>query len=398
MTTRDVPPADAPDAAVDHDQLVAEICRRTGESSGDVRTIVEAEVRSVAPLLGRVAQQRLAEDAVAALTGLGPLDGLLRDPAVDEVLVNRGSEIWIDRNGRLERAGDLRDHRLEHLVERILAPVGRRVDRTAPIVDARLPDGSRVCAVIEPVAVDGPMLSIRRFAQHVRQLTDFTDPAGARWCREIVAARCNVVVSGPTSSGKTSLLAALVGEVAEHERLVVLEDTTELAVAHPHVVRLEARPATADLPSSVGLDQLVRTAMRLRPDRLIVGEVRGDEAVAMVQAMNTGHDGSLTTCHANSAHDAMLRLESLVLRAAPTWPLAAIREQLQRSVDVVIHVGRDPTDGTRSIRSIAEVAPPASATSGGEARSAVLRQLHPEAPDADTGHGAPLRRRRRERS
>jgi len=324
--------------------------------AGDVRDVVAAEVRAAAPLLGRETQRSVTDAAVARLAGLGPLEPLLRDPSVDEVLVNRGREIWVDRAGVLEAVGELGDHRVEHLVERILAPIGRRLDRTSPIVDARLADGSRVCAVIPPLAVDGPTLSIRRFAREVRPLCDFTDAAGARRCQEIIDAGCNVVVSGPTSSGKTSLLASLVAMVPEGERVLLLEDTSELPARHPHLVRLETRPATADLPAPIELDDLVRAALRLRPDRLVIGEVRGVETLALVQAINTGHDGSLTTCHANSAADALLRLESLVLQAAPSWPLVAIREQLRRSVDVVVHVRRDTTSGTRHIETIAEVA------------------------------------------
>jgi pilus assembly protein CpaF len=374
----------------DHEPLVEEVCRRATEIAGDVRDVVAAAARGVAPLLDRDAQQLIADAAVARLAGLGPLAALLDDPSVDEVLVNRGHEVWVDRGGVLERAGDLAGQRVEHLAERILAPIGRRLDRTSPIVDARLADGSRVCAVIEPLAVDGPALSIRRFAQRVRPLSDFVDEAGANRCREIVDAGCNIVVSGPTSSGKTSLLASLVALVSERERLLLLEDTSELPARHPHLVRLESRPATADLPRPIQLDDLVRTALRLRPDRLIIGEVRGGEALALVQAINTGHDGSLTTCHANSATDALLRLESLVLQAAPTWPLTAIREQLRRSIDVVIHVRRDTLSGRRRIETVAEVDPERSTDSGAPR----LRALHAAGDDATPV--VPLRRGRRD--
>jgi pilus assembly protein CpaF len=242
----------------------------------------------------------------------------------------------------------------------VLAPLGRRVDRTSPIVDARLADGARVCAVLPPVAVDGPALSIRRFRRRILPHESFTDDVGVGLLHELLHARCNLVVVGATSSGKTSLVAALLSEIDPSHRLVIVEDTAELPLRHPHALRLEARPPTIDGPGAVDLAQLVRTSLRLRPDRIVVGEARGDEVLALVQAMNTGHDGSISTCHANSPTDALLRLESLVLQAAPTWPLAAIRHQLARSIDVVIHLERDE-DGARRIIELAEVTAPSPA-------------------------------------
>jgi len=322
----------------------------------DLRRLIEREVRFVAPLADTATQARFADAADARLTGIGELDEWVRDPAVDEVLVNADSEIWIDRGGALQRVGRLSGQPLEHIIERILAPIGRRLDSTSPIVDARLADGSRVCAVSAPVSVDGTCLSIRRFAAEPRSLASFTDPPGALLMAEIVAARCNLVVTGATSSGKTSLLASIIASLPASERIVVIEDTAELPLGTRHVVRLEARPASPDGPPPITLPELVRTALRLRPDRLVVGEIRGDEVLGMVQAMNTGHDGSFSTVHANGPLDAMYRLESLVLRAAPTWPMLAIREQLARSIDVVVHVGRG-ADGTRRIQSVSEVLP-----------------------------------------
>jgi pilus assembly protein CpaF len=343
---------------LDDDRTIDELCRRATNRAGDVRQIVGDEVRRVAPLLGPDEQRRLAARALARLNGLGELEVLLADRSIDEIMVNSECDIWIDRCGSLTRAGSLEHQRVEHLVERILAPIGRRVDRTSPIVDARLPDGSRVCAVLPPVAVRGTVLSIRRFSSEVRPLTDFVEGTGLDLCRRVVQSRCNIVVSGATSSGKTSLLAALVGEVPVDERLLVIEDTAELSVAPRNVVRLEARPALADGPPPVELADLVRAALRLRPDRIVVGEVRGDEVVALVQAMNTGHDGSISTCHSNGPLDTLLRLESLVLQAAPSWPLVAIRQQIQRSIDVVVHVVRRQSDGRRMISSIDEVRRP----------------------------------------
>jgi pilus assembly protein CpaF len=303
--------------------------------------------------------------AIARLSGLGELDKFLHDPEVNEVMVNAGSEIWIDRAGRLRRVGSLTNDRVDHLIERVLSPIGRRVDRSSPIVDARLPDGARVCAVLPPIAVDGATMCIRRFSALTRPLDTFTDDAGVGLCREILDQRCNVLVTGATSSGKTSLVASLLGSLPSHERLVIVEDTTELPVSAAHTVRLEARPPFVDGPAPIDLEGLVRTALRLRPDRIVVGEVRGNEVLALVQAMNTGHDGSLSTCHANGPLDALLRLESLVLQAAPTWPLMAIREQLARSIDVIVHIERGRVDRSRRIASISEVVLASSEVGGG---------------------------------
>lgn len=342
-------PPDPPDPDV-----IDALCARVADVPGDVREIVERHVGAVAPLVHGPARTRLVAAAVARLAGLDALDLLLADPSVDEVLVNRGGEIWIERHGRLERAGTIPEATVPVVLERVLAPLGRRLDRTDPIVDARLPDGSRVCAVVAPVAVDGTTVSIRRMARTARPLDEFAEPEVVALVHELVDRRCNLVVSGATSSGKTSLLASLLGLVPPEERIVVLEDTTELATPDGHVVRLEARAANADGVRAVALHELVRTALRLRPDRLVVGEVRGDEVLAMVQAMNTGHDGSLSTCHANSVIDTLGRLETLVLQAAPAWPLDAVRRQLRRSIDAVVHVARGP-GGVRRIVAVGEL-------------------------------------------
>ena len=335
--------------------LVDVVCTSVRDQPGDLAELIDRAVRRLAPLATSHERSELRSAAFAQMAGLGTLDTLVSDPEVDEVLVN-GDEVWIDRHGRLEPCGRLTGTTVEQMIERILAPIGRRVDRTTPIVDARLPDGARVCAVVAPVAVNGSSLSIRRFSAAVRPLTDFTDAGGVALLDQVVTRRCNVVVCGATSSGKTSLLASMVDSITDDERLIVLEDTTELPCRALHVVRLEARPATVEGVAPVSLSDLVRTALRLRPDRLIVGEVRSNECLALVQAMNTGHDGSLSTCHANGPLDALLRLESLVLQAAPQWPLAAVRHQLARSIDVIIHVDR--VEGRRRVSEICEVVPP----------------------------------------
>ena len=372
------------DRPVDDDELVREVCRVVVDQPGDTAALVADEVRRRAPLHTPDARLELTRQAIAHLSGLGELDALLRDPSVDEVMVNGGGDIWVDRQGTLEAVGALRHATVEHLIERVIAPLGRRLDRTSPIVDARISDGSRVCAALAPVAVDGTVLAIRRFRREPLRVDAFCAGDTLDLLSEIVDARCNLVISGATSSGKTSLVGALLGTVAPTERLVVVEDTTELPLRHAHVVRLEARPATVDGPPPIDLAQLVRTALRLRPDRLVVGEVRGDEVLALVQAMNTGHDGSISTCHANSPLDALLRLESLVMQAAPTWPLAAIRHHLARSIDVIVHVDRRGTK--REVAAISELA--RATTDDSDAR---LREL----TTRDRGVIGALTRRRR---
>lgn len=276
------------------------------------------------------------------------------DPLVREIMVNAGREIWIEREGGVEYVDTLPVGELSRIIERILLPIGRRVDHASPVVDARLPDGSRVCIVIPPVAVDGPCLSIRRF--HVRDLplTAFGGDDVAELLRDIMHQRCNVVVAGAASSGKTTLLNALCGCVTPGERVITVEDIAELRLQTKHVLRFEARPATYDGSLEVSLATLLRSALRMRPDRFVLGEVRGNEAVDMLTAMNTGHHGSLATCHANSSDDALRRIESMVLQATPQWPLAAVREHLQAAVDVIVCVERSP-NGHRRVSHITEV-------------------------------------------
>lgn len=296
-------------------------------------------------------------DLVAEQSPLGGLERWLHDPRVTEVLVNGGHDVWVERDGRLSLVGHIRRSTLLAVVEHVLAPVGRRLDRTQPVVDARLADGSRLCAVIEPVAVDGPCLAIRRFGDTERNLGDFASPEVAAVLHELVDARCNVMVSGATSSGKTTLLNALARLVEPHSRVITLEDVAELRLQHPHVVRLETREATPEGVGEISLEHLLRAALRLRPDRLVVGEVRGGEARQLLQALNTGHDGSLCTVHANSASDALHRLATLVLQHAANWPLAAVHHHVARAVDVVVHVERAPGGG-RHVTEVAEVCPP----------------------------------------
>lgn len=337
------------------DRLVDEACLQAQALAGDVVTVVSDVVDRLAPLSSRDERTTVINRAVARLDGLDSLDHVLADNDVDEVMINRGAELWVDRRGVLTRLPDLHPGAVDVVLERVLAPLGKRLDRTNPIVDARLPDGARVCAVVEPVAIDGTTLSIRRHRHRRIPVTDFTTPEVAELFRDLLERRSNVVVSGATSSGKTTLLAALADLVGHGERLVLIEDTSELVLdeAH-HVVRLEARPQGLDGVDAVSMAQLVRAALRLRPDRIVVGEFRGPEVLAVVEALNTGHDGSLSTCHANSAVDALRRVETLVMQAAPSWPLRAIRRQVSRSIDIVVHLGREPS-GRRAVREVLEV-------------------------------------------
>jgi len=293
--------------------------------------------------------------AAPAAVDLGPLSSLAGDPTVTDLLVNGDGSVWVERNGVLVATGrELARPEVELLLERIVTPLGLRVDRSSPVVDARLPDGSRVHAVVPPVAVDGPCLAVRRFS--VRPL-----PLAA-WCAEPVAqllaaaivAGWNLLVSGGTGAGKTTLLNALAGCAPPEERVVTVEDAAELRLPQPHVLRLESRPANAEGVGQVSLRDLVRSALRLRPDRLVVGEVRGGEALDLLQALNTGHAGCLATVHANGPADALRRLETLVLMAGVGLPLGAVRAQLASAVDAVVQVAR-VADGGRRITAVAEV-------------------------------------------
>jgi pilus assembly protein CpaF len=322
-----------------------------------VRELVAAE----AGALPEPERSRLAERVLRLATGLGPLEPLLADPTVDEVMVNGGGAVYLERAGRVERASVAfcDDAELMHAIERILAPLGRRVDDASPMCDARLLDGSRVNVVIPPLAVDGPCLTIRRFRQGGFALDDLvanaTLPAPlAEYLAGAVEGRATIVVSGGTGSGKTTTLNALSGAVGDDERIVTIEDAAELHLRQPHVIRLEARPASVEGTGEVTIRQLVRNALRMRPDRIVVGEVRGAEALDMLMALNTGHDGSLTTVHANSPEEALRRIETLALMADIALPHAAIREQVAGAFDVVVHQARRP-GGERRITSVAEV-------------------------------------------
>ena len=279
------------------------------------------------------------------------LEEFFKDETVREVMVNGGCEVWVERNGKLERVDTISEADTRSFIERTLLPLGRRIDITSPVVDARLTDGSRLCAVIPPIAVDGSCISIRRFSVDRITLNDFADRQVGEILQQLVFDRRNLLISGAASAGKTTLLNSLCDFLAPNERVVTIEDIAELKLAHPHVVRLEARPLSPDGNLEVSTRSLVRTALRLRPDRLIIGEVRGAETLDMLSAMNTGHDGSMSTIHANSARDALRRVESLVMQHATNWSRDVVRDHVAASIKAIVHVARH-IDGSRFIQQI----------------------------------------------
>ncbi len=311
--------------------------------------------------LSKSERDSIVRDVLYETLGLGPLEPLLSDPDINDILVNGSKSVWVDRDGKLvETAVKFKDdNHLLHVINRIVSRVGRRVDESSPIVDARLPDGSRVNAVIAPLSIDGPVLSIRRFRPTPFSLDDLmtretlSGPMAA-FLEKAVQAKLNILISGGTSAGKTTLLNVLSGYIYDDERIVTIEDTAELRLQQRHVVRLESRPANIEGQGVVTQRELVKNALRMRPDRIIVGEVRGAEALDMLQAMNTGHDGSLTTVHANSSRDAFSRIETLVLLGGVELSQRSIREQIASAFDLVVQVKR-LTDGSRRVVSVTEV-------------------------------------------
>lgn len=336
----------------DERAIVDALAEHLRDERGDLLTAASIRLRDTYPLTSREKRSSLARRAVASIEGCGPLEHHLADPSVREVMVVAGSQVWVEDDRGVRRVGTLSPGEVERIIDRVLLPLGRRVDRSHPVVDARLPDGSRVCAVVPPVAVDGPALCIRRFGTRRFEPADFGP--GAEVALDLVAARRNLVVSGGSSSGKTTLLGTLCAAVASDERLVTIEDVAELTLAVPHVVRLETRPANTEGWGAVDACALVRAALRLRPDRIVVGEVRGAEVLDMLAAMHSGHDGSMTTCHANSALDAVERLAALVLRHHPGWGRADAERHVRSSIDAVVYVRRRP-DGRREIAEILEL-------------------------------------------
>lgn len=327
----------------------------------EVSELVNEELRQSGRPLRAEEFRKLVNELMDEVLGLGPLEPLMADPTVNDILVNGHANVYVERNGVLERArARFRDERhLLRIIEKIVSRVGRRVDESSPWVDARLEDGSRVNAIIRPCAIDGPSLSIRKFSRRpltLRRLVEIgtlTEPA-MRFLQALVQARLNILISGGTGSGKTTLLNAISASIDDRSRIVTIEDAAELQLQQAHVVRLETRPPNPNGQGTILQRDLVRNALRMRPDRIIVGEVRGAEAFDMLQAMNTGHDGSMTTVHANSARDALGRVEQMVTMIGLDLPLSAIRSQIASGVNIVVQVAR-LSDGTRRLISISEI-------------------------------------------
>jgi pilus assembly protein CpaF len=336
---------------------------RREDAEPEIRNLILAmiERESTATPLSLFEREALITDVLHELFGLGPLEALLRDPSISDILVNRHNQVYVERDGKVEETDIVfkDDGHLMQIIERIVSSVGRRIDESSPMVDARLADGSRVNAIIPPLALDGPAMSIRRFrtdrlgAHDLVDRESWTEPM-MEFLRATVACRLNLLVSGGTGAGKTTLLNILSGFIGATERIVTIEDAAELALRQRHVVRLETRPPNIEGRGAVRARELVVNALRMRPDRIIVGEVRSEEALDMLQAMNTGHDGSLTTVHANSPRDSLYRLDTMVAMANLNIPERAVRQQIASAINLIVQVSR-LSDGTRKVTGITEI-------------------------------------------
>jgi pilus assembly protein CpaF len=325
-------------------------------------------------LYTRSVRNRLLDWVLDDITGFGPLEPLLKDPSITEVMANGHQNVYIERNGKIEKTNVVFENEahLMRIIDRIVSPLGRRVDEASPMVDARLPNGYRVNATIPPLSLDGPLLTVRKFAQTPYTAQDLIangtmTPPLVAFLKACVQARVNMIISGGTGSGKTTLLNVVSAFIPAHERIVTIEDTAELQLKQEHVIRVEYRPPNVEGRGEVTIRQLVINALRMRPDRIIVGEARGGEALDMLQAMNTGHDGSMTTIHSNSPRDTLRRVETMVLMAGMELPLRAIREQVASAIDLVVHMER-LRDGTRKVVQVSEV-------QGMEGESIVMQDL-----------------------
>jgi len=327
----------------------------------ELGVLLTALIDEEAMPLNHQERARVVADLKNEIMGLGPLEPLLADPTISEIMVNGHQNVYIERRGRIELT-DIRfsdDAHLMKIIDKIVSRVGRRIDESVPLADARLPDGSRVNAIIPPLALDGPSLTIRRFAVIPLQMPDLLEkntltPAMAELLSALVKVKCNIIISGGTGSGKTTLLNILSGYIPQSERIVTIEDTAELQLQQDHVVRLETRPPNIEGKGEITMRALVKNSLRMRPDRIVLGEVRSSEVIDMLQAMNTGHDGSLTTIHANTPRDAMARLENLVGLGGINLPSKALRQLIASSVQFIIQISR-LSDGTRKVTSIQEI-------------------------------------------
>ncbi|NSW83228.1 MAG: CpaF family protein [Syntrophothermus sp.] len=327
----------------------------------EVKRIAEAVLDREGGVLLRVERERIMAQVLDEILGFGPITPLLEDEDVSEIMVNGPHQVYVERKGKLEpvNIGFRDDEHVLHVIEKIISPLGRRIDESMPMVDARLPDGSRVNAIIPPLALNGPVLTIRKFGSDPLTIEDLIrfgtlTPAMAKFLEACVKGRLNIVVSGGTGAGKTSTLNVLSSFIPGDERIITIEDAAELQLSQEHVVSLETRPPNIEGKGAITIRDLVRNSLRMRPDRIVVGEVRGGEALDMLQAMNTGHDGSLTTGHSNSPRDMISRLETMVLMAGMELPVKAIREQIASALDLIVHQAR-MKDGTRKITHITEV-------------------------------------------
>jgi pilus assembly protein CpaF len=350
-----------------HGKLVDKLdLSRIGELEGDVlrreiRLVVEHLCNTEDTYLNRSERDRLIEEVLDETFGLGPLEMLLKEPTISEIMINGPKSVYIERNGTLEKAQiQFRDDKhLLQIIDRIVSRVGRRVDEVCPMADARLPDGSRVNAIIPPLALDGPCLTIRRFGSNPLKLEDLLNyksltPEMVMLLEGAMKAKLNIIISGGTGSGKTTLLNTLSSFISNEDRIVTIEDAAELQLQQDHVVRLETRPANIEGKGMIKATDLVRNCLRMRPDRIIIGECRGPETLDMLQAMNTGHDGSLTTCHANTPRDAIARLETMIMMGGFDMPMRAMRTQIANAVDLIVQANR-LQGGPRKVTHITEV-------------------------------------------
>lgn len=344
-----------------YNQLFLENSKDNLEKDINVMDLIVENLNKQNPSITRIEEKKLAQEIYDDVVGLGPLEPLIRDKTISEIMVNNAEDVYVERKGKIEYTGVTfkDDAHVVNVINRIVGPIGRRCDEASPMVDARLPDGSRVNAVIPPVALKGPNITIRKFSDVPLKVSDLISfnslsyPMAA-FLEACVKGKCNMIVSGGTGSGKTTLLNVLSSYIPEDERIVTIEDAAELRLEQKHVITLESRPANVEGTGTITIRDLVKNSLRMRPDRIVVGEVRSGEALDMLQAMNTGHEGSLTTAHANTQRDLLSRIETMVMMAGMELPIKAIREQVVSAIDIVVHQSR-LRDGSRKITAISEV-------------------------------------------